>query len=116
MGFPNLVERPKSGGPVIRRTSSLDTLSGSYMSSQWPRGETPVGFPAAMVCKETQVLIYLFKICKIPSKLKCFNFENFKDCGFLVKYIVIEYILSIVPSWSQDKQFKYMHFSDNRKT
>jgi hypothetical protein len=29
------------------------------MSSQWPRGETPVGFPAAMVCKETQVLIFI---------------------------------------------------------
>ena len=55
-GLPNLVERPKSGGQVIRRTSSLDALSGSYMSSQWPRGETPVGyFPAAMECKETQV-------------------------------------------------------------
>ncbi len=72
MVFPNLVERPKSGGPVIRRTSSLDTLSGSYMSSQWPRGETPVGFPAAMVCKETQVLIYLFQFYKITHKAEVF--------------------------------------------
>lgn len=48
------VERPvKSGGTAIRRTSSLDTLSGSYLSSQWPR-DISVGNPAAMVCKETQ--------------------------------------------------------------
>jgi hypothetical protein len=77
MAFPISVERPKSGGPVIRRTSSLDTLSGSYMSSQWPRGETPVGFPAAMVCKETQVNIYFSFLLRLLSKLKCFNFKAF---------------------------------------
>lgn len=45
------VERPKAASSAIRRTSSLDTLSGNYLSCQWPREpmatkgtQTPAGW------------------------------------------------------------------------
>lgn len=53
-----IVDRPKSQqvrtSSTIRRTSSLDTITGPYLTGQWPR-DPHVHYPSCMKDKATQV-------------------------------------------------------------